>query len=172
MDNRLDAQSRGASEKKSEETKMSENVEVERMGDQDKSADRCDQCGKPFGPKKHGGGSAKRFCTYDCRMAWHAGQRKPACTPVPKNSVSRSGHSPGNAPVNVPRGFGRTTQKSRTLSEKLKTTMFRYEHGLLIQQSCNREDDRCILISNASIDTFIETLIALARGSSGESNAA
>jgi hypothetical protein len=172
MDNRLDAQSRGASEKKSEETKMSENVEVERMGDQDKSADRCDQCGKPFGPKKHGGGSAKRFCTYDCRMAWHAAQRKPACTLVPKNSVSRSGQPPGNAPVNVPGGFARTQQKSRTLSEKLKTTMFRNGHGLVIRQSCNKQDDRWILISNASIDTFIETLAELAKDSSGESNAA
>jgi hypothetical protein len=135
-------------------------------------ARRCDQCGKPFGPKKHGGGSPRRFCTYDCRMAWHAAQRKPGCTLVPKNSVSRSGQSPGNAPMNIPRGFDRTIQKSKTLSEKLKTTMFRNGHGLLIRQSCNQQDDRCILISNASIDKFIETLIALAKGNPGESNAA
>src|SRR6185369_2117384 len=135
-------------------------------------ARRCDECGKPFGPKKHGGGSPQRFCSYDCRMAWHATQRQPACTLVPKNSVSRSGQSPGNAPVNGPGGFGRTVQKSRTLSEKLKTTMFRYEHGLLIRQSCNQQDDRWILISNPSIDTFIETLIALAKDNPGESNAA
>jgi hypothetical protein len=135
-------------------------------------ARRCDQCGKPFGPKKHGGGSPRRFCTYDCRMAWHAAQRKPACTLVPKNSVSRSGQPPGNAPVNVPGGFARTQQKSRTLSEKLKTTMFRNGHGLVIRQSCNKQDDRWILISNASIDTFIETLAELAKDSSGESNAA
>jgi hypothetical protein len=134
-------------------------------------ARRCDQCGKPFGPKKHGGGSPRRFCTYECRMAWHTGQRKPACTLVPKNSVSRSRQSPGNAPANVFRDFGRTAQKSRTLSEKLNTTMFRNGHGLLIRQSCNRQDDRWILISNASIDTFIETLAELAKDSPGESNA-
>lgn len=135
-------------------------------------ARRCDQCGKPFGPKKHGGGSPRRFCTYDCRMAWHATQRKPECTLVPKNSVSRSGQSAGNAPVNLPGGFGRTVQKSRTLSEKLKTTMFRNGHGLLIRQSYNQQDDRWIMISNASIDAFIETLVALAKGNPGESNAA
>jgi len=74
--------------------------------------------------------------------------------------------------MNIPRGFDRTIQKSKTLSEKLKTTMFRNGHGLLIRQSCNQQDDRCILISNASIDKFIETLIALAKGNPGESNAA
>ena len=45
-------------------------------------------------------------------------------------------------------------------------------HGLLIRQSCNQQDDRWILVSNASIDTFIETLAELAKDSSGESNAA
>lgn len=133
-------------------------------------ARRCDQCGKPFGTNKHGGGSPQRFCSYDCRMAWHATQRKPACTPAPKNSVSRSGRSPGNAPVNVSRDFGRTVQKSRTLSEKLKTTMFRNGHGLVIRQSYNQQDDRWVMVSNALIDTFIETLVALAKGSSGDSN--
>ena len=133
-------------------------------------ARRCDECGKPFGPKKHGGGSPQRFCSYDCRMAWHATQRQPACTLVPKNSVSRSSQSPGNAPANVFRDFGRTAQKSRTLSETLKTTVFRNGHGLLIRQSCNQQDDRWILVSNASIDIFIETLIELGKGNSGASN--
>ena len=133
-------------------------------------ARRCDQCEKPFGPKKHGGGSPQRFCGRHCRMAWHAAQRKPACTLVPKISVSLSGQSPGNAPVNVPRDFDWREQKSRTLSEQLETTIFRNGHGLLIRQSCNQQDDRWIVVSNASIDTFIETLVALTKGSSGESN--
>lgn len=127
-------------------------------------ARRCDQCGKPFGPKKHGGGSPQRFCSRHCRMAWHAGQRKPACTLVPKNS-------PKNPPENVPGDFDWREQKSRTLSEQLETTIFRNGHGLLIRQSCNQQDDRWILVSNASIDAFIETLVALTKGSSGESNA-
>ena len=131
-------------------------------------ARRCDQCGKPFGPKKHGGGSPQRFCSRHCRMAWHAAQRKPACTLVPKISVSRSGQSPGNAPVNVPRDFDWREQKSRTLSEQLKTTIFRNGHGLLIRQSCNQQDDRWIVVSNASIGPFIETLVALTKDSSGE----
>jgi hypothetical protein len=133
-------------------------------------ARRCDQCGKPIGPKKHGGGSPRRFCTYDCRMAWHAAQRKPACTLAPKSSVSRSRPSPGNAPVNVPGGFARTKQKSRTLSENLKTTMFRNGLGLVIRQSCNQQDDRWIMVSHSSIDTFIETLAELAKDSSGATN--
>ena len=141
-----------------------------KMVEQCKSSKDCDKCGKPFDPKNHGGGSPRRFCSYGCRMAWHATQRKPECTLVPKNSVSLSHPSPRNSPENVSRGFDRTVQKSRTLSEKLKTTMFRNGHGLLIRQSCNQQDDRCILVSNASIDTFIEMVVALTKGSSGESN--
>ena len=140
------------------------------MSDQDKLSKVCGQCGKPFGPKMHGGGSPQRFCTYDCRMAWHATQRKPECTLVPKTSVSPSQPSPRNEPVNALRGFDRTARKSRTLSERLKTTMSLNGHGLLIRQSCNRQDDRWILVSNTSIDTFIETLVALTKGSSGASN--
>ena len=44
---------------------------------------RCEQCGKLFDSRKHGGGSPQRFCNQDCRIAWHAAQRKPACTLEP-----------------------------------------------------------------------------------------
>ncbi len=90
------------------------------MVEQVKSSKCCDQCGKPFGPKKHGGGSPQRFCSYDCRMAWHAAQRKPACTLVPKNSVSLSGHSPGNAPVNVSRDFDWTSTEKQNVVRATK----------------------------------------------------
>jgi hypothetical protein len=31
----------------------------------------CSQCGKPFAPRQHSGGSAQRFCNADCRLAFH-----------------------------------------------------------------------------------------------------
>lgn len=31
----------------------------------------CDQCGKPFMPRQHTGGSAQRFCCGSCRLDWH-----------------------------------------------------------------------------------------------------
>jgi hypothetical protein len=31
----------------------------------------CSQCGKPFTPRQHSGGSAQRFCTADCRLTFH-----------------------------------------------------------------------------------------------------
>jgi hypothetical protein len=44
----------------------------------------CDQCGTPFPPRAHGGGSQKRFCNDECRATWHAehpkAQRSPACS--------------------------------------------------------------------------------------------
>jgi hypothetical protein len=43
----------------------------------------CEQCGKSFDRRKHGGGSPQRFCSQDCRIGWHAAQRKRACTLEP-----------------------------------------------------------------------------------------
>jgi hypothetical protein len=28
----------------------------------------CSQCGQPFTPRQHSGGSAQRFCTAECRL--------------------------------------------------------------------------------------------------------
>jgi hypothetical protein len=31
----------------------------------------CDQCGKPYVPRQHTGGSVQRFCCTTCRLDWH-----------------------------------------------------------------------------------------------------
>ena len=62
-------------------TMTKQKLDVERMVEHDKSPKCCEQCGNSFKSKKHGGGSPQRFCSRECRMAWHSAQRKPACTP-------------------------------------------------------------------------------------------
>jgi hypothetical protein len=43
----------------------------------------CDQCGKPFEPRSKSGGKVQRFCSPECRTAFHnepqRGQRSPTC---------------------------------------------------------------------------------------------
>jgi hypothetical protein len=43
----------------------------------------CDQCGEPFEPRSKSGGKPQRFCSPECRAAFHTqpqrGQRSPTC---------------------------------------------------------------------------------------------
>jgi hypothetical protein len=43
----------------------------------------CDQCGEPFEPRSGSGGKPQRFCSSECRTAFHnepqRGQRSPTC---------------------------------------------------------------------------------------------
>lgn len=45
----------------------------------------CEHCGTKFQPRKGSGGKPQRFCSKECRTAWHAdaqrGQRSPTCEP-------------------------------------------------------------------------------------------
>jgi hypothetical protein len=49
----------------------------------DGSKPLCDQCGKPFEPRSGSGGKPQRFCSSECRTAFHnepqRGQRNPTC---------------------------------------------------------------------------------------------
>src|SRR5215467_11823874 len=53
----------------------------------------CEQCGLLFAPRAHSGGSQQRFCSAECRLAFHAkgqrGQRVPACS-APEKSPATS----------------------------------------------------------------------------------
>src|SRR3954453_13463608 len=44
----------------------------------------CEHCGKPFTPRKGTGGKPQRFCSTECRLAFHAdaqrGQHSPTCS--------------------------------------------------------------------------------------------
>jgi len=53
---------------------------------------RCEQCQQPFTPRTHTGGKPQRFCSMDCRTAFHAAQRdqhKPTCSDVPPVTAFR-----------------------------------------------------------------------------------
>jgi hypothetical protein len=49
----------------------------------DDNKPRCDQCGEPFEPRTGNGGKPQRFCSSECRIAFHnepqRGQRSPTC---------------------------------------------------------------------------------------------
>ena len=84
-------------------------LDVERMAEQDKSPKCCEQCGNSFKSKKHGGGSPQRFCSRECRMAWHSAQRKPACTP----ETAIAGPEPAGSTKKSSRGYPRAKFRFR-----------------------------------------------------------
>jgi hypothetical protein len=118
------------------------------------SSRRCEQCGKPFHRRKHGGGSPQRFCNQDCRIAWHAAQRNRACTLQTTIVATLPKRPSQNAREN--------DRKSVVLIERLKTSLYRNGRGDLIIRQRSPGDDCWIVISNSSVNHFIGKLVELA----------
>ena len=123
---------------------------------------RCEQCGKLFDSRKHGGGSPQRFCNQDCRIAWHAAQRKPACTLEPTVAATLPKQSSQNARENTSEDFNWNDRKSVVVSERLETSIYRNgRDGLIIRQ--RSPGGNCwIVISKTSVNDFIGKLVELA----------
>ena len=125
---------------------------------------RCEQCGKPFDRRKHGGGSPQRFCNQDCRIAWHAAQRKPACT------LEAAAIDPAleQYPEDAPEGgenFSWTSDENVVLREQPATAVyFNQSGGFVIRQerAWYQDDDPFIHIAPNCIEEFIDKLTDLA----------
>ena len=123
---------------------------------------RCEQCGKPFDRRKHGGGSPQRFCSQDCRIEWHAAQRKPACTLEPTVAATLPKQPSQNAREDTSEDFNWNDRKSVVVSERLETAIYQNGRGGLIIRQCSPGGDCWIFISNTSVDDFIGKLVELA----------
>jgi hypothetical protein len=130
---------------------------------------RCEQCGKLFDRRKHGGGSPQRFCNQYCRIAWHSAQRKPACTLEPTVAAPLPKQSSQNARENTSEDFNWNDRKSVVVSERLETSIYRNgRDGLIIRQRSWPGGDCWIVISSASVNDFIGKLVELAASNVGE----
>jgi hypothetical protein len=127
------------------------------------SSRRCEQCGKPFHRRKHGGGSPQRFCNQDCRIAWHAAQRNRACTLETTVVATLPKRPSQNARENTSEDSNWDDRKSVVLSERLETSLYRNGRGdLIIRQRSWPGGDCWIVISNTSVNDFIGKLVELA----------
>jgi hypothetical protein len=125
----------------------------------------CEQCGKPFERRKHGGGSPQRFCSQDCRSAFHSdaqrGERSPACT----LEAAVIDPAPEKSPEDAPEGnseFDWNDTESVVLHEQPRTAVYWNTDGQLIIRQYNwPDDDSVILIASNSIDEFIDKLTDL-----------
>jgi hypothetical protein len=125
----------------------------------------CEQCGKSFDRRKHGGGSPQRFCNQDCRIAWHAAQRKPACTLEPTAAATLPKQSSKNARDNTSEDINWNDRKSVVVSERLEISIYRNGRAGLIICQRSPGGNCSIVISNTSVKHFIGKLVELATSS-------
>jgi hypothetical protein len=128
----------------------------------------CEQCGKSFDRRKHGGGSPQRFCSQECRIAWHATQRKPACTLEATVAATLPSRPSQNARENTSEDSNWDDRKRIVLSEQLETSLYRNGRGDLIIRQRSPGGDRWIVISNTSVNPFIGKLVEFAASNVNE----
>jgi hypothetical protein len=130
------------------------------------TAPKCENCGKGF--ETHKGGKPQRFCSPECRLAFHADRREagkaaldsfkqtctlPALTP----------HLPDTKTSPAPTGedFDWLNDNSVVLREQPETAVYFNRDGALVirqRAAWNQEDDPFVFISPANIGEFLDKL--------------
>ena len=122
---------------------------------------RREQCGKLFDRRKQGGGSPQRFCNQECRIAWHASQRKPACTLEAAITDPAPERSPGSASKLVSDFDWSKDEDSIVLRHQPAVAVYwNGAGGLTIRQErdWNQEEDAIIAIAAENVSAFVDKL--------------
>jgi hypothetical protein len=126
---------------------------------------KCHQCGEPFEPRSKSGGKPQRFCSPECRAAFHTqpqrSQRSPTCSapslpavvdqPKPKDEPA--------APAKDSEDFDWSDDSVVVIREQPETAIyFNPAGGLVIRQRNSWDEDVYVYINAPLIDTFIDKL--------------
>jgi hypothetical protein len=104
----------------------------------------CDQCGKPFMPRRHTGGSVQRFCCNSCRLDWHKERQR----------AQRIGLYAGQPTVPAtPQAVPNETLPSKPAVGRLHP----WETGVLDIANCDRTEFVLALKDGETAGTRVET---------------
>jgi hypothetical protein len=125
----------------------------------------CEHCHKPFEARSGSGGKPQRFCSPECRTAFHNEpqrcQRSPTCiaqTPAPASELPLEKPAPA-ATVDDSADFDWSNDDSIILREQPQTAIYFNAHGgLVIRQRSWPDDDVYVYINAELIDVFIDKL--------------
>jgi hypothetical protein len=133
----------------------------------------CEQCGKPFTPRTGSGGKPQRFCSPECRMAFHAenkpqrSQRGPTCDDAANlpSVIARPAPESARAPTPEDSDFDWRTDDSVILRQQPATAIYYNREGSLVirqEREWDRYEDTYIFIAPQNIDSFLEKLCDMA----------
>lgn len=137
----------------------------------------CERCGSEFTARQGSGGKPQRFCSTDCRQAFHATARTAGmCDPADDLDSQRSQRAPTcsgsalvpaviprpeseNAPAGNSEDFDWNDSPSVVLKEQPATAIYWNARGdLVIRQQGWPDDDSVILISENNAQAFLDKL--------------
>ena len=126
---------------------------------------KCDQCGEPFEPRSKSGGKPQRFCSPECRAAFHAqpqrGQRSPTCSApsLPAAVEDPKPKAAPGAPAKDSEDFDWSDDSVVVIREQPETAIyFNPTGGLVIRQRNGWDEDHYVYINAPLIGIFIDKL--------------
>lgn len=127
----------------------------------------CEHCGQIFSPRLRSGGKPQRFCTQDCREAFHAkanvSQRSPTCGALAVMPATVDRPEPENAPAGTTEEFDWNDPDSMVLLEQRETAIYWNPRGeIVIRQRSYFDDDSVIYVAPKNIADFIDKLTDIA----------
>ena len=125
----------------------------------------CEGCGNKFQPRNGSGGSAQRFCSADCRGSFHKSQRSqraPACNEQTLLPAVIEPPESENEPQATPEPSGDFDWNDTdrvVLTEQRETAIYWNTNGdLVIRQARWPDDDVWVIITEGSVDRFLDKL--------------
>ena len=123
----------------------------------------CEQCKNEFLPRQGRGGKPQRFCSTDCRLAFHSGgqhsQRSPTCSALVPVGVIIDHPRAENAPEATAEDFDWGDAESLIVPEQNATACYFNKAGeLVIRQKRWPGDDSVIFVAPGCIADFIDKL--------------
>lgn len=128
----------------------------------------CEHCGGDFVPRTGSGGKPQRFCSADCRTAFHERQRSqhgPTCARETQSKAITVQPAQISEPVTAAADDVFEWNGDSTILPEQQAVAAYYNNAgdLVIRQerSWDREEDSFVFVSRESIPAFIERLTDL-----------
>jgi hypothetical protein len=123
----------------------------------------CENCGRQFAPREGSGGKPQRFCSPDCRQAFHLkpqrGQRSPTYSALPTIVAPEATKSSTSSVGASYEEFDWEDADAIVLDAQAETAVYWNRRGeLVIRQRHWPDDDSFILISRTNVSDFIDKL--------------
>lgn len=117
----------------------------------------CEHCGTGFIPRSGSGGRPQRFCSPDCKSAFHAQRRQRA--PTCSDQTSSDDRVKADATADVSDDFNWQDSDAVVLPEQQAVAAYLAANGsLVIRQAGWPDDDHVIVIEAANVAAFIAKL--------------